>query len=744
MNNAKPTATEQLTGVVKHLTYVNAESGYFVAKVTVPGRGEKTVVGTAAVINIGEQLSAQGTWQTSQWGPQFKASEITLSAPTMVDGIERYLATAIEGIGKGYAKKLVQAFGEDVFDVIENTPEKLNDVKGIGPKRAQSIVTAYEEQRAIRTIMVFLHKSGLSATRAKRVYDKYGADAVEKIKENPYLLCKDIWGIGFTTADEVALKQGIEPTSEYRIRAGIQHVLNEAAGQGSCGLPVPQVREAAAKVLRLEYALIDRCIQFEIESGDVVKDVTKEQECLFLPAIYKAEKYIAGRLLDMASQPPVKQIKDIDDAILHAEVDIGFMLEDAQREAVRTALASQVCVITGGPGTGKTTITKTLLTVLESEGFSPMLLCAPTGKAAKRAGEATGQEAKTIHRTLEVQQSGGFKYHEKNPLQADVLIIDEFSMVDVLLMASVCGALSSTTRLFIIGDVDQLPSVGAGKVLADIIESGALPTVRLLTIFRQAATSDIIRNAHAINRGEMPTIGYHEGSDFYFSNFSPKSKEEADKQACRLEIEKELLRLTRDMYKLGYDPIRDVQVLAPMRKGLLGVESLNLKLQALLNPYPSDFIELWGSKWGVGDKVMQLRNNYDKNVFNGDIGYVVEVSKEARLVTVQFDSVMVSYKASELDELRLAYAFTIHKSQGSEFPVVIMPLDNSHWMMLKRNLVYTGVTRARKLCVVVGQPASMGRAVESAQNEERYSCLKEWLCAGLPKQLVQELELETA
>lgn len=735
--SAKPPAnTDQLHGVIKHLTYVNPENGYFVAKVTVVGKGEKTVTGNTPVINIGEHITASGSWQSSTWGPQFKAIDITLSVPTMVDGIEKYLSSAIQGIGKGYAKKLVQAFGEDVFDVIEKKPELLNDVEGIGPKRAASILAAYKDQQAIREIMVFLHRSGLSAHRAHKVYKEYGNDAIKKIKDNPYILCRTIWGIGFSIADTVASKQGIAHDSEYRIRAGIQHVLYEAKGQGSCGLPVDMVLDKAGALLNVPLAAIERCIQYEIEAKSLVRDVTNGQTCLFTPQIYSAEQSIAEKLLTHSKHVPSRLIADIDQAILEAEVDVGIVLEEAQRDAVRTALCNSICVITGGPGCGKTTITRVILKVIESEHLGASLLCGPTGKSAKRAAEATGHPAMTIHRTLEIGPDGKFLRNKDNPLDAETLIIDEMSMVDVFLMASVCHALSGHTRLILIGDVDQLPSVGAGKVLADIIDSGALPTVRLQTIFRQAASSDIIKNAHAINRGEMPLLGWKEGSDFCFTNISPKDpKNDDDKKNCQLAIEKELLRLTRDMYKLGYDPVRDVQILAPMRRGILGVESLNNKLQEVLNPLPAARLEVFGVKWCTGDKVMQLKNNYDKSVFNGDIGFISVIDQAERTLQVDFDGKIVVYKSTELEELTLAYAFTIHKSQGSEFPVVIMPLDTSHYMMLKRNLLYTGVTRAKKLCVIVGQPRAAGMAVATAQIDDRYSRLKEWLMAGLPAEM---------
>lgn len=731
MTYSSPANSEQLHGIVKTLTFVNPENGYFVAKILVDGKGEKTVIGYTPVINVGEQLSATGTWHSSNWGAQFKAAEVTLSVPTMLEGIEKYLCSAIEGIGKGYAKKMVNAFGESIFTVIEQTPEKLNDVPGIGKKRAASIIAAYAEQQAIREIMVFLHRSGLSATKAHRVHKEYGANSIEKIKENPYILCKDMWGIGFATADGVALKQGIALDSDYRVCAGIQHVLREAEGFGSCGLPLATVRDKTCELLSLNYDVVDKCIGYELEAKNLVRDTVSEQECLFLPKIYAAEQYIAKRLLAHAYRAPAAVLRDIDRRIEDAEVEIGLMLEDTQRDAVRLALSSNVCVITGGPGTGKTTITRVLLHVFAENGFSDICLSAPTGKAAKRAGEATGFEAKTLHRTLEVGQEGQFKFNANNPLECDVWAIDESTMVDVRLMSSVCQALSTGTRLILIGDINQLPSVGPGKVLADIIASKAVPTVTLTAVFRQAATSDIVKSAHAINAGQLPEMGWREGSDFCFTKIVPTNpRDDDDKKRCREEIEREVLRVTRDMYKLGYDPIRDVQVLAPMRRGLLGVQSLNVRLQATLNPHPEMVFEVMGTKWGTGDKVMQLRNNYDKGVFNGDIGYVLEVDRVGRSVTVAYDTLTVLYKAAELDELTLAYALTIHKYQGSEVPVLVMPLDWSHFTMLKRNLFYTAITRARKLCVVIGQPAAAQVAVRTEQNDERYSTLRERLVQG--------------
>ncbi|MDO8416359.1 MAG: ATP-dependent RecD-like DNA helicase [Agitococcus sp.] len=723
-------ALEQLSGVVKTLTFFSEESGYFVAKVTVDGNTERTVTGTAPSINVGEVLTAKGTWQSSKWGPQFKVKELTLSHPKMLADIEAYLAHSVNGIGKGYAKKLVAAFQENVFTVIEQTPEKLKNVPGIGKSRITAIVEAYETTQAIREIMFFLHRNGIAGTRAHRVHEKLGKNAIKKISHNPYILC-NIWGIGFIIADGVAQKQGIAPDSTFRISAGIQHVLKQAEGYGSCGLPIVNVRDDTSALLLVDIALIEKVLQEEIAAKRIICDTVGDATCVFLPAIYEAEKAIAQILLrhDQAPLAPLKH--DIPQIILEAQVDLGIELETMQEQAVHTALTSNITVITGGPGCGKTTITKVILEAFKEAGLVIMVLSAPTGKAAKRASQATGYQAKTIHRTLEVERDRSFKFNENNPLEADVWIIDEMSIVDVPLMHAACLALARGTRIILIGDVDQLPSVGPGRVLADIIDSGVLPTVRLTAIFRQGASSRIKVNAHAVNRGEAPEKGWVEGTDFCYTAILPKDSSDDAKRVCREKIEAEILRLAQDMWKLGFDPIKDVQILAPMRKGILGVDSLNTKLQKILNPNPSAFLEWSEKKWGVGDKVMQMRNNYDKNVFNGDIGYIATVDTIARVLTIEFDDGIVEYKLIELDELSLAYAFTIHKSQGSEFPVVIAPWDMSHYMMLKRNLLYTMMTRAKSLCILVANPQAVNIAVKTAQIDARYSRLKDWLQRGL-------------
>ncbi len=725
---------EQISGTVKRLTFRNDDTGFFVAQVTV-GAKERTVVGSAPVITEGEFLTAKGTWAGSNWGQQFKATEVKVSAPMGLEGILKYLSSSIDGIGPGFAKKMVEAFGEEVFEVIEKEPEKLAALKGIGKKRAAATIEAYKARQATREIEVFLHQVGLSGKRAKRVFEyleRLGGDPIERLKKNPYLLC-NVWGIGFSTADASARKQGIAADAEYRVRAGLQHVLKEASGEGSCGLPYSTVLERAGEMLKVSYDRLDECIGFEVEAEGIIRDQASGVDCLFLPNIYKAERSIAKRLIKHARRTIARPLVDIDMDILHAELQADLTLEDTQRDAVRLALTSQVAVITGGPGTGKSTITRIILSALNDAGLEPAL-CAPTGKAAKRAAEATGFESKTIHRMLELDNKGNFKRNEDNPLEADVLVIDELSMVDVALFYSVIKAVAPRTRVILIGDVDQLPSVGPGKVLADILTSKALPTVRLTQVFRQAASSAIVRNAHKVNRGEVPEVGYETGSDFAFTAYAPADNSDQAKADCRDQVEAEVLRVAKNIYKKGFDPIRDVQVLAPMRRGALGSLNLNEKLQALLNPHPEAKLEFGDVTYGVGDKVMQLRNNYEKDIFNGDIGYVSGVDEGSRTLTVEYEGRSpVTYKMSDLDELTLAYAFTIHKSQGSEFPVVIMPLDNSHYTMLKRNLVYTGMTRAKKLMILVGQQWAAKKAVENSQIDDRYSRLCDCLIAEAEK-----------
>lgn len=732
-------------GVVKRRTFFNEDTGFFVAVIEVPGRGECTVKGVAPSLNLGEHMVAEGAWEKTLWGPQFKAAAVSLSAPKQLGEIEKFLASAIEGIGPGFAKKLVEAFGEDIFNVIETSPERLKEIKGVGKKRLDAVVVAYNENRALRDIMLFLHRSGLGPGRAKRVYDQLGANAVKIIKANPYILCRDVGGIGFSTADDVAQKNGIAKDAPFRIQAGVRHVFTVVESSGSCGVPLESKRDAqgnvlvrrngaikepgildmATTLLSVDVALVREALQTEIKAGEVFEGVDGDGvACLFSKNIYRAEQEIADYFAKARLRTPVRPVTGIDEAILDVELDIGLILEETQRSALRVALGNQVCIITGGPGCGKTTITKVLLKVLGLQGFKTVL-AAPTGKASKRAQEATGHEAKTVHRTYDYGKEGKYGVNENNPLKTDVLVIDESSMLDVYLMRTVLRGLSPDTRLIIIGDVDQLPSVGPGKVLSDLIAAQAVPTVRLTEVFRQAANSAIKRNAHKVNRGELPDLSYTQGSDFAFFNFQPENRDDEDeKRRVRENLKNELLRINKNMYKRGFCPIREVQVYAPMRKGPLGIDELNIALQSTLNPTPGATLEMGGTRWCLGDKVMQLRNNQQKQVFNGDVGFITHIDKDARTLSVEFDDSTVGYKQGDIEELTLAYAGTIHKAQGSESPVVIIPWDYSHFMMLKRNLLYTGLTRAKKLCVLLGDRDAVRLAVENNQNDGRHTRLK--------------------
>lgn len=748
-------ATEHFTGHVQRLTFYNPDNGYFVAKVVDGRKREHVVTGYAVSINVGEQLTAVGRWEHSQWGLQFKVTNLSLAPPTMVEGIEKYLCGVVSGVGPGFAKKLVTEFGAELFDVIENQPERLAGVKGIGPKRAAALITAYNEHRATREIMVYLHQLGLSSSKASKVHRQLGDDAVAQLKENPYLLCREIWGIGFSTADEAAQRQGIPLDSEYRARAGVQHVMNAATGNGSCGLPQSELLAQACTLLNQPQDLVERAIELELLDQRLIRAQSRGVDCLFSPAAYSAEQTIARLVLDRLARPPSRGIKDIDAALQAAQSELGIELSSTQTEAARVVLASNVAVLTGGPGTGKTTMTKVVLRALEASTIphTVIVLAAPTGKAAKRASEATGRPSSTFHRLLQTSPAGGFKHNEKNPLSGGQFTADEFSMADVFITASYLRAVPASARVLIIGDVDQLDSVGPGRVLFDLISSGVVPVARLTEVRRQAAGSAIISNAHRVNKGELPVISNTLESDFHFYRVDPRDEAEpkakiAARAAARQLMLDKMMVLVDRLIARGYDPIRDIQLLSPMRKGLLGVANLNQVMQAKLNPHPPAALERAGVRWGVGDKVMQLKNNYDKDVFNGDVGIIVDAS--AQRVVVEMDDKLVEYKPTELDELTLAFASSIHRSQGSEYPVVIMPVDTSHYMLLKRRLFYTGITRAKKLFVGVGSFVALRKAVGRLTKEEakdndlpesaavdaedpRYTMLYDFLRAGSGK-----------
>jgi exodeoxyribonuclease V alpha subunit len=720
----QPEASKQeiLAGLVERVTYHNAENGFCVLRAKARGhRDVVTVVGHAATIGVGEWITASGDWVNDRThGQQFKARFLRTSPPTSADGIEKYLASGmIRGVGPVYAKKLVGAFGDKVFDIIEAAPDRLREVEGIGRVRAASILSAWAEQKAVREIMVFLHSHGVGTARAVRIFKTYGSDAIQVMTENPYRLARDIRGIGFKTADAIAMKLGVEKTALTRVRAGISYALAEAMDEGHCGFPVAELVPLAERLLEVAPDLIRTALDLELQDGAVVADQIGETDCVFLAGLHGAERAVAERLLALTNGTLPWPWIDPDKALPWVEQRTGLTLADSQQAAVRLALLAKVMVITGGPGVGKTTIVNSILRILAAKGVR-LLLCAPTGRAAKRMSEATGREACTIHRLLEVDpKTGGFRRGPDHPLDCDLLVIDETSMVDILLMHALLRAVPDRAAVLVVGDVDQLPSVGPGQALADMIASGAVPVVRLTEVFRQAAKSRIIVNAHRINQGQMPDLNRpEEESDFYYVP--------ADDPETAVARIVDLVK-TRIPQRFGFDPVRDIQVLCPMNRGGVGARSLNIELQAALNPAGDRKVERFGWTFAPGDKVMQIENDYDKEVYNGDIGYVDQVDPDAGEVTTSFDGRTVSYGFGELDMLVPAYAATIHKSQGSEYPAVVIPVMTQHYPMLQRNLLYTGVTRGKKLVVLVGQTKAVAIAVRNVSGRRRWSKLRDWL-----------------
>lgn len=714
------THTDNLSGLVERVTFFNEENGFAVIKVKARGHKDLvTVVGALPSVTPGEWLTAEGNWiQDKEFGRQFKAVLLKASAPTTSEGIEKYLGSGmVKGIGPVYAKKLVAKFGEKIFDVIETRSAALEEVDGIGPKRRLQIKAAWGEQKVIRDIMLFLHSQGVSTSRAVRIYKTYGVDAVERVRANPYALAKDINGIGFKTADQIAQNIGIPHDSVLRATAGLNHALLEATSEGHCALPLELLRKTAVTLLTVESRVVDDALAKAFDQGDLVLDRVTGDEWAFLPWLRNAEIGIARRLQEMAAGPSTLPSIDVDRAVVWCQEKTGKELAPSQREALHQALTQRVLVITGGPGVGKTTLVNSILRIVIAKKVR-CLLCAPTGRAAKRLSETTGLEAKTIHRLLEVKAgSNSFQRDESHPLECDLLVVDECSMVDVPLMNHLLRAVPSGAHVVFVGDVDQLPSVGPGTVLKSLIESRRIPVVRLTEVFRQAARSRIITNSHRINAGQLPeSPSKDEPSDFYFLE-----REDPER------IAETLLELVQERIpaKFGVDAIRDIQVLCPMNRGSLGVRELNVRLQDRLNPVREDepYVEKFGWQFRVRDKVIQTENDYDKDVFNGDIGQVTAMDLVEQELTVRFESREVVYEFGELDELALAYAITIHKSQGSEFPVVVIPLAMQQYMLLQRNLVYTGVTRGKRLVMLIGQKKALGSAVRNCETQKRYSGL---------------------
>ena len=710
--------SEHLSGSIERVTFHSEASGFCVLRVKVKGnRDPVTVIGSAASVSAGEFIECLGAWiNDRQHGLQFKAKELKVVPPTTLEGIEKYLGSGmVKGIGPHFAKKLVKAFGIDVFDVIEQTPERLRELPGIGRKRQEQVTNAWSEQKAIREIMVFLQSHGVGTSRSVRIYKTYGDEAIAKVQENPYRLALDIHGIGFRTADTLAQKLGIGTQSLIRAQAGVRHVLQEWSGEGHCAAFRDQLIEMAVRLLEIPADIIEQAIGEELTEENLVSEIIDGQEALFLTPLYRAEIGCATHLLRLKEgRPPWGDI-DAGKAIPWVEEKTGLALSESQKAAIEQVLNSKVSVITGGPGVGKTTLVNSILKILRAKRIN-IGLCAPTGRAAKRLAESTGLEARTVHRLLEFDpQAFAFKHNDDNPLAIDLLVIDEASMMDVVLMNQLLKAIPTHAAMLIVGDVDQLPSVGPGAVLADIIDSGQITTVRLTEIFRQAATSEIIVNAHKINQGQVPSAEKADGlSDFYCLH--AETPEEVFAKLIQVVTE-------RIPKRFGLDLIDDIQVLTPMNRGGLGARSLNVELQARLNGHSEPKISRYGSTYAPGDKVIQNVNNYDKDVFNGDIGRIQRIDPEESRLSIRFDDRDVDYEFSELDEIALAYATSIHKSQGSEYPVVVMPLAMQHYTLLERNLVYTGVTRGKQLVVIITQPKALGMAVRTQKSGRRLTHL---------------------
>ena len=703
----------KLRCVIERITFQNPENGYSVMKVKVKGYNDLvTLVGNLLEVPVGSVLLCEGDWKVDKrFGSQFVCQSWEEVMPATAYGIEKYLGSGlVKGIGPKFAQLIVRQFGLDTIEVIETDIQRLYEVPGIGKKRVEKIRESWEKQKDIKNVMLFLQGYGVSTAYAAKIYRQYGKDSIDKVKENPYRLADDIWGIGFKTADGIANKMGYEKNNIRRCQSGIIYTLNQLANEGHVFAEEEQLVKAALNLLEAEEEPIRAALTNMIQT----EEVKMEEEAIYLPPFYFAEVGTANRLLALVEgQEKELFIRPMDLQALSKETGVEY--DEVQLQAIEEAVRSKVMVLTGGPGTGKTTTTQGIIAALKHMGMR-ILLAAPTGRAAKRMSEATGMEAKTIHRLLEFNPKDGYKRNEENPLEGDALIVDECSMIDIILMNSLMKAVPRSMRVVFVGDIDQLPSVGAGNVLRDLIDSKKIPVVRLTRIFRQAQTSRIVMSAHAINQGRFPDTSNGKATDFFFIQ-----QEDAEKTAG------EIVNLVKNRLPKAYSQkTSQIQVLTPMQRGVVGAANLNMALQNALNPCPTA-LNRGGYSFRQGDRVMQLRNNYDKEVFNGDLGYIESVDTEERTLLVNFEDRLVEYEASELDELTLAYATTIHKSQGSEYPIVVMPVLMTHYVMLQRNLIYTGITRAKKICVLIGSKKALSFAIRNMSVLKRNSKLKERL-----------------
>ena len=721
---------EQLQGVVERITFYNEQNGYTVLRLQVAGEPNPvTVVGRMTRTSVGAVLQLEGEWTINgKYGRQFSAVSCSETLPATVHGLEKYLGSGlIPGIGPKYAKKIVDFFGPETLVVLETEPERLREVPGIGEKRARQIQEGWTQQRQVKNIMLFLQGYDVSTALAYRIWKQYGDGALAVMRENPYRLADEVWGVGFKTADTIAGRMGFASDAFVRVRAGLLYAMTTLAEEGHCFAFRDQLLDQAGKLLQVETGQLEAALEVLLQTGEL----QQEDEALYLPKTYQAEREAARLLSELrrAANPVLEKARAaggaqrvLDWVMERAQQEDLFQYDEIQRQAIQAALENKVLVLTGGPGTGKTTTTLGMITVFRALGCR-VLLAAPTGRAAKRLSEATGMEAKTIHRLLEYKPPEGYQRGPDNPLVGDVLLVDECSMIDLELMQGLLRALPLSMTLVLVGDSDQLPSVGAGNVLRDVIASGVIPVVRLERIFRQAQGSRIIQNAHRVNRGEPMDLNRSRDSDFFFL---PVDDPEAAAQ--------EIVTLCRDRLPgyYGVDRLGQIQVLSPMQRGPVGTIALNTALQAALNPQgPS--LRRGSTEFRLGDKVMQIRNDYEKDVFNGDIGIVTAVDEETQELVVGFDGRNVFYAQPQLDELRLAYAVTVHKSQGSEYPIVVLPVMTTHYIMLQRNLLYTAITRAKKVLVILGQKKAINIALRNVSGTRRNTRLAQRLTGELPE-----------